>query len=160
MRKNICILYFDSILAAHEFKSAGAQGSSCSVQPSSLYSVSDSNSSSPVSPSNVSLDIKICSEPSTPDFVPFQQKLLVCDSFKAPRQQAEFSYTEHHISTLVSDENMDEKLYNELLEKKKMAEYRKMLVRVPSQTADIILLFYKFCRHNCFNSVVLCGSFN
>ena len=135
------IFYFDSILVVHEFKSAGGQGSSCSAQPSSFYSVSDSNSSSPVSPSNVSLDIKISSEPSTPDFVPFQQELLVCDSFKKPHQKAESSYTEHHISMLKSDESMDEKLYNELLEKENMGEYRKMLVWLLSQTADNISLF-------------------
>ena len=42
---------------------------------------------------------------------------------------------------LKSDENMDEKLYNELLEKENMGEYRKMLVGLPSQTADNISLF-------------------
>ena len=141
-KKKLCIFYFDFILAAQEFKNAAGQGPSCSVRSSSLYTASASNSSSPVSPSNVSLDIKICSEPSTPDFVPYQQELLVCDNFKTPCQQAEFSYTERHISTLVSDESMNQKLYNELLEKENMVEYRKMLVRVPSQTADNISLLF------------------
>lgn len=54
---------------------------------------------------------------------------------------------------LKSDESMDEKLYNELLEKENMGEYRKMLVGLPSQTADNLYLQIWFLK-----LLLLCSS--